>query len=68
MATAGSYGVGDASLLRWVGEQEAAQAISVAWPPRQTRTLPDPAPSVTMIWLWNTVRPMVSTATISVTP
>jgi hypothetical protein len=51
-----------------VAEQEAPQAISVDWPPRQIRTRPEPEPSLTTTWLWNTVRPMASIATTSVTP
>lgn len=42
-------GAGWAVAVRAVGEQEAAQAISVACAPRQTRTVPV-EPAVTTTW------------------
>ena len=53
---------------RTEGEHELAQAISVDWAPRHIRTRPAPSPAVTTTWLWNTVRPIGSTATTYVTP
>ncbi|MNJ82407.1 hypothetical protein D3C77_817860 [compost metagenome] len=56
-----------AEALRTLGEQLAPQAMSVASPPRQTRTFPV-EPALTTIWVWNRARPRASTATTSVTP